>query len=190
MQPRQIWHVLRILSLLLVLTLPFLLPLLTGDNGGDTEPDDLQWDFRFDQGGWRVGQHLETITVENGGQVYLVQADDPYLNSPPLNGFRAEEHPYLLLELASGADANGQIYFRRADEDFAEERRLNFRIVPDNSRRRYVLNMASLPTWQGEIVQLRLDPAGRAVGNGLVRIYQVEVMKRLPVDAAPPVRGG
>ena len=88
------------------------------------------------------------------------------------------EYGRLRIEMtvAAGAGTRGQVFFVTEDDaDYGESKSLVFDVIADGEPHAYVLDLGSVPGWDGTITRLRLDPvesAGRDVA--IDRVWFVE----------------
>jgi hypothetical protein len=67
--------------------------------------------------------------------------------------------------MANGTAArDAQLFFAGPDGAIAEQRSAHWTLDPGTAATTYRIELADLPSWQGRITRLRLDPVG--VGDG------------------------
>jgi len=119
------------------------------------------WDFTTGSRpfAWTAAGGLTTPTLTASGLQFTAAGNDPRLNGPSLRGTNAADYPYLYVKMRSNAGTCGAVYFTTAGQvDFRESQRVNFTVTPDNTMRRYLVDMRSNAAWTGDINQLRIDP--------------------------------
>ena len=124
--------------------------------------------FRFArerQGWWYLQARDQGFPIDGFLRVG-VELNDPQMWRGDL-WFEAADVPKLFIRARHHSRENqAQLFWGVAGGDLAEERSLRFAVKPDDRWHTYILDLRSVPTWQGPISALRLDPvmAGREPG--------------------------
>lgn len=156
-----------------------------GDSMLVTHGADLtQWEFtrEGDSEGWRVRKSL-TASVSAGKLHLQITGADPGLLSPPWLGSRALDYRYLTMVLLNDTpDDRAQVYFTtNNDPNFDSTKSLEVILQPDDDQfRRYTVDMASHPDWNGTVRELRIDPVKDGSSGG------VSILDAIRLTTAPP----
>jgi hypothetical protein len=149
----------------------------------------VSWEFLNDHDleGWGElswdRNQLAGITVEGGTLVARSTGDDPYILSPSGIGIEAAKAHRVEVRMSSSAGEQASIYFTTQDDREEDERKVkHFPIFSDGEPHIYVLDMSSVASWRGMIVQLRLDPTD---SPAVVMIDYVRVVS-IPSAATTP----
>lgn len=128
------------------------------------------WEFETDGDteGWSELHGVAPLETRGGSLVVESVADDPYITTGPVNS--PSQYSTLTIEMTvsgSGETVPGQVFFApEADPIHTEPNSITFDVIADGAPHEYVLDMSSVPGWEGTIVDLRLDPvpdAGRTI---------------------------
>ena len=137
-------------------------------------------DYRFvrDRQHWTIANAVDTGWPIRGELNVKLEGDDPQLNGP--DGFwRADEAPKLYLEAAfHSSETNARVFWKRHDApNFADERSLNFTVVPDGKMRVYEIDLSQSPEYRGAITGLRFDPVNAGRAGDWVRVKSIGFAK-------------
>jgi hypothetical protein len=105
---------------------------------------------------------LEDLVVEAGSLRMRSVGDDPYLHIPLQQPLEAGDSPTIEIRMKISAGTFAQVFFQPAGGVFSEENSLVFEITDDGAYHTYTLDLSSVPGWDGQILQLRLDPTDTA----------------------------
>jgi surface antigen len=136
------------------------------------------WSFASGAAGW-IAKDLGEGNMGGPGWYYPLAGTDPQLVSPeldiPLDGYNAVE-----IEMVTGiqvSDPSVQVYFATAGQPgFAEARSVKLKGLADGQVRTYRAYFGSNVAWKGQLVRLRLDPAGPGRVGG-VRVDRVRLVR-------------
>ncbi len=123
------------------------------------------WEFDADLEGWGLGNNVSDLTWEAGGYMNGTATNgDPYLNSPAGLALDITDAAFIKVRLKNDTPSDrGQIYFATPAGGFAEARRINFTIIPnDTDYTEYTIDMSDHDQWTGTLNRIRLYPATRA----------------------------
>lgn len=121
---------------------------------------DWTFDTADDLEGWIPEFDIADLVIADGSLTFRSAGDDPILLSPALSlpaefsklriRMRAEPGPQ---------DAAAELFFVTDDDDVYDgQKLLIFDLVADGEFHDYVLDLSTLPDWNGTIVRLRFDP--------------------------------
>lgn len=129
---------------------------------------DWTFDTEDDLAAWVVdAADVTDVALVDGALSFTSTGDDASFISPAL--VMPAEYDRLRIEMtvAAGSATRGQVFFITEDDaDYGESKSLVFDVIADGEPHAYVLDLGSVPGWDGTITRLRVDPvevAGRAV---------------------------
>jgi LasA protease len=144
--------------------------------------------YAFNQSvlGWAAnGMTFLNYDTYFGVPGWTITNTTPQLTSPLHPGISATRSQ-LVIHMSTQNDTCARISFRRqGDAGFDTSRRVDFTTVADGVRRSYLVNMATNPNWNGNIIQLRVEPGCtlNADPNArLVRIQRIDLTRPLPAN--------
>lgn len=132
-----------------------------------SKPD--EFDVDGETGGW---QPINVTDVNSGSLngIWIMETggDEPILVGPEIR-MSADRYKQVVMRMANMGNPSihswAQLFWRRSgDASFSESRSASVSVSNDGIYQKYTFDMASNSEWNGEIVQLRLDPI--AFGNG------------------------
>jgi hypothetical protein len=129
-------------------------------DAGPLETNGLAWEFEAagDAEGWEVRSQLAPLQISNGHLVTESTGSDPFMASPSFL-VDATATPTIRISMKVSSGEGAQLFFTTdTHSGYHEARSLRFRIQADGGFHEYVLDMSTVPGWQGAITQLRLDP--------------------------------
>jgi len=117
-----------------------------------------EWEFdrEGEAEGWVPGMGLTDFLVRGGALQAAVKTSDPALWVPV--DFDAEDYPRAVLRMRLDRGEMAQLFWTTRTSPESEPNSLRFPTIADNQYHEYTLDLASVPTWQGEVIRLRLDP--------------------------------
>lgn len=137
------------------------------------------WHFAKDRQGWHYRDARDKgWPIENALEVML-DGPDPQLISPP-QLWRAEEAPVLIIEAAfQTTESTATVYWRKLDAPApGAEDHTTFAVQSDGEFHRYVVRLSECPSYQGSMVQLRIDPASKGHVDAFVRVRSIQFAKQ------------
>ncbi len=134
---------------------------------------------------WRTRQWyplmgLADAHVENGALVARATTGDPAFACPVR--IEAKDYKSLIVRMSIDRGNRGQFFWGGAGNPVSERNSLSFDLVPDARVHEYVLDLASVPAWTGNINQLRLDPTAGPAGAA-VRLDSLRLVPAVPGKA-------
>lgn len=126
------------------------------------------WSFNTDTDGWSAGQHIDNFGRNNDGRMAgTLTGNDAFVLSPNAISYNTADGGKLQVGLVNGtSNTIGQVYFTTtASPAWSEDKRVNFTIAPNSSLTNYEIDLSGLPTWQGTLQQIRIDPANAVPGS-------------------------
>jgi hypothetical protein len=132
-----------------------------------------KWDFNVNGNdeGWTAKnvnnyENGYAFQVKDGLLSVKPKSDDFQLTSYPLS-LEAESFDSVFIRMRSnGLGGHGKVYFATATEpEYSENKAVGFDIRNDDRFHEYRVYMAGNRDWQGDIVGIRLDFSGAAVGE-------------------------
>lgn len=138
------------------------------------------YEFNIDgeSGGWGIANMVDVnLGALNGVWTLTAPGNDPQLNGPQMR-LSADRYKQVVVRMSNDgnpiASSIAQLFWRRNwGEGFSESRSVSVTVANDGEWGKYTFDMSSNPEWNGEIVQLRLDPImsgdGHSVGIDYVR---------------------
>ena len=139
------------------------------------KPSEFNVDGESD--GWQAVNMVELYSGALDGKWILRPGDNPMLNGPEMR-LSAARHKQVVVRMANDGnpveDSVAHLFWRRAgDAGFSEARSIAIPVASGGGWAKYTFDVASNPDWNGEIVQLRLDPViagdGHAIGVDYIR---------------------
>ncbi len=127
--------------------------------------------------GWSAYHDVGSISVTGGALSGTITGTDPHIRSESGLNLNITTNRIIRIKLKNGsAGAKAQIYFTTtSDGGWDEAKSKAFPVTPnDADYTEYVLDMASLPSWQGTLSQLRIDPSN-GVNSGTFAIDYVYI---------------
>lgn len=130
---------------------------------------DRRPDFRFArdrQGWWYIQARDQGFPIDGFLRVAVDLNEDPQMWRRDL-WFSAADVPKLFIRARHHSRENqAQLFWGVAGANFSEERSLRFAVKPDDKWHTYILDLRNVPTWQGPISALRLDPVNAGAEPG------------------------
>jgi len=126
--------------------------------------------------GWGFVNMVE-VGALNGTWILTVPGADPQLIGPEMR-LSADRYKQVVVRMANAGNPGGssvaQLFWRRAgDVGFSETRSVTMPVANHGGWGKYTFDMSLNPEWNGEIVQLQLDPIasgdGHAIGIDYIR---------------------
>lgn len=143
---------------------------------------DAQW--VFDDPAVLVAQAsgFEQVRVAEGAwQGIVSQPSDPYVVLPPVR-IDADRCKFLCLSMAVESGRSLQVFFGRAEGEFAEAQSCRVRGFANATNvGPIVVDMGGVPEWKRQVVALRIDIDGAAKGSR-VALAKVGVSEKPPAD--------
>ncbi len=149
------------------------------------------WGFAGGGAGW-TAKDLGEGSMGGPGWYYPLAGDGPQLVSPdleiPLDGYNAVQ-----IDMVTGvpvADPTVRVFFATASQpDFTGANSVAIRAVADGQLHRYTAYFGANPAWQGQLIRLRIDPAGPSSSGG-VRMDRVSLISLEPDGYTTLSEGG
>lgn len=143
------------------------------------------WGFSSGQAGW-TAKDLAAGNLGGPGWYYPLAGADPQLVSPDLQIQIDGAYNTVEVDIAQGipvSDTTMQVYFAtEAQSLFNETNSVKVRGFADGELHRYSFYFGNNPNWKGNLLRLRLDPAGAGTQGG-VRIDRVRLVQN---ESQPP----
>ncbi|MGA7732334.1 MAG: CHAP domain-containing protein [Chloroflexia bacterium] len=143
------------------------------------------WGFQSGQSGW-TATDLGAGNLGGPGWYYPLAGADPHLVSPALEIPLDYTYNTIEVDIVQGIpvkDSTIQVYFATAAQpNFTEANSVQIRGLADGELHRYSFYFAGNPNWKGNLIGLRLDPAGAGTQGG-VRIDRVRLVHS---ESEPP----
>ncbi|WP_256010343.1 hypothetical protein [Desertivirga xinjiangensis] len=126
------------------------------------------WSFTAGAEGWTPGNDITGFGWNNAGKIRgTLTGNDAFLLSANSVGYNMGAEKLIRIGMTNAsANTVGQVYFTTtASPGWSEDKRKDFTILPNSSLSNYTVNMADIPTWQGTLKQLRIDPSNAVPGS-------------------------
>lgn len=138
-------------------------------------PSTLDWafDVEGDPLGWYT-QHITGFAAEGKVLKGTATSADPGFYSPRLK-FQAAERPVVEITMKMDEGSAATLYWATSDSPLREQNSSYFPVLPDGQFHVYRLELGRHPHWQGEVVQLRIDPNN--VPGSQIEIASVRVLR-------------
>lgn len=134
------------------------------------------WSFSQDRQGWHFQNAKDSgWPVKDHLQVMLEQ-DDPQLISP-LTFWQAEDAPQLVIDAAfHTTQKQGVVMLQpHGAKSYDPKTTITFPLVADGEFHRHVIPLSSLPTYQGAMVRLRIDPVGSGEAGAWMKVRSMRL---------------
>ena len=133
--------------------------------------------YEFNTDGYSEGWNFLNMTnaasggVTNGTWILTVPGDDPQMLGPAMR-LNTSLYKQVLIRMENDgnpmAGGTAQLYWKRSgDSGFSGTQSVSIAVINDGGWRKYTFDMSSDPGWNGEIVQLRLDPVMYGDGHNI-----------------------
>jgi len=142
-------------------------------NGRDTQL--IRWDFNKDSEGWTPTHSFSQFIVKDGVLYTEVTGFDPYMHSPILN---LDAKTHYLLEIRTAVDKGSEMsiyWITDESPNWGEDKKINFKIIPDNEFHTYSVDIGIHKKWLGKITQFRLDLEPPDTNGAHIRIDYVQL---------------
>lgn len=107
-----------------------------------------------------VPNGIEDFRIEEGQLKGQSRTGDPGLLGPPGMGLPSTKVSSITIRMALTGGTKGQVFWRGGEtEGWTEERSLTFPVEADGDMHTYTLEVLKSPSWEGNIYQVRFDPA-------------------------------
>lgn len=141
-----------------------------GPAGSDltSTPDKIKWDFYSSNEGWTVGKNL-TLNSSNSINTYTINGTDASLVSPDNLAIPADKYKYIKIKMKNNTSGTfGQIFFiTNSDTSWNGSKLKSFSVSTlDQDYTEYVVDMSTVPAWDGTIKQIRIDPPDQSATSG------------------------
>ncbi|NND74136.1 MAG: hypothetical protein HKN44_03935, partial [Ilumatobacter sp.] len=131
------------------------------------------WSFDADAGGWQPDIDIGEFAVGDGVLRIVSTGGDPYMSTTGLS-IPAEYSTVTITMAVDGPDNFAQLFFHSDDQpDYTDDTVIGFEVVGGGEMRTYELDMSTIPTWDGQITALRLDPV--TTGTTTIEIDEITV---------------
>ena len=132
---------------------------------------DVVWEFNEDLESWTLMHNISGESLQ--GILYLeITGADPYMHSPEELNISTSNHLYIKIRMKNLSEDNqGRIYFVTGNSpNFSEDKSVSFELIPnDTDFTEYVVDMSQNSNWEGDVMQIRLDPLN-TVSSGSIEI--------------------
>lgn len=146
-------------------------------HAGNTLP---AWHFTKDRQGWHFRDARDTGWPLQGMLEAVLDGPDPQLISPP-QVWRAEDAPVLIIEAAfQTGEHTATVYWRKLEAHApGAEDHTTFAVQSDGEFHRYEVRLSECPSYQGSLVQLRVDPVSKGNAHAFARVKSIWFAQRL-----------
>jgi hypothetical protein len=128
---------------------------------GQERAEGRGWRFDSFAEGWQAANVQQELFAQGW---HFVPGSDPALTSPLLE-IDATRFAAIEIRMANGTTAHdAQLFFAGPDGTISETRSARWTLIPGSAAITYRIELDKLPSWQGRITRLRIDPVG--VGDG------------------------
>ncbi|SMC87465.1 hypothetical protein [Pedobacter africanus] len=135
------------------------------------------WSFAAGAEGWTSGNDISGFGWNNAGKIGgSLTGNDAFILSANSVGYNLGTEKLVQVGI-SNASANtvGQVYFTTtASTGWSEDKRKDFAMTANSSLTNYTINMADIPTWQGTLKQLRIDPSNAVPGSSTSGNFSID----------------
>ncbi len=139
------------------------------------------WSFTQDRQGWHY-RDAEDKGWPIQGELRVVPAGpDPQMVSP-MQLWTAEDAPFLVLEASfQTSEPSATLYWRKLGSQApGAEDHITFRVRNDGQFHRHVVNLSACRSYQGAMVQLRLDPVSKGDSESLIQVKSIRLAREAP----------
>ena len=137
------------------------------------------WRFNAGTESWIAGNDIVNFGYLNEGKISgnIVGIDPFIMSQMPLN-VDISVTKRIKIKLKNNTNSSmGQIYFTTAsDQTMNETKHKNFAIVPNSDYLEYTVDLSDLPSWNGTLRQLRIDPSV-GVSSGSFEIDEILIIE-------------
>lgn len=137
------------------------------------------WRFNAGTESWIDGNDIVNFGYLNEGKISgNIVGVDPFIMSPvPLN-VDISVTKRIKIKLKNNTNSSmAQLYFTTAsDQTMNETKHKNFAIVPNSDYLEYTVDLSDLPSWNGTLRQLRIDPSV-GVSSGSFEIDEILIIE-------------
>jgi len=136
-----------------------------------------KWSFADGKNGWAKANDISNFTVENGILTLESIGGDPYFVSKEDLKINAMDCDYMVLRLRNLTDCTGgEVFFSREDSrGMAAEMSCAYWMEAGEGWQDVYVDLKQNDLWDGEIWQLRIDPAS---GAGTFEFEYIELLKQ------------
>lgn len=136
-----------------------------------------QWTFGTpgDTQGWTVGNSTATVDATAAGLELQVTGGDPWVMSDAFALDATTANTLVIHAQNETSNTGGKIYWEtEAQPTFSETRSAAFALRPDETEPgEYLVDLRGIPSWEGTIRRVRIDPGENATDLGRVTITDV-----------------
>ncbi|HOX51014.1 MAG TPA: sialate O-acetylesterase [Fibrobacteria bacterium] len=153
------------------------------------------WEFTNGLEGWSSsGTSTPAVWNKSGTVSAQITGNDPFLLSPPMKIDASKEKIIHVKMSIRSSLTEGRIYFCHENGDWSEINAKSFEVVANNSfPKEYVIDMSTVPSWNGTITQFRIDPpagnSGSSYSIDYVRLGMAVEVKKWDFDPASGLNG-
>lgn len=135
------------------------------------------WTFETGAEGWTAGNDISGFGRNNWGKIGgTLNGNDAFIISSDALGYNMgiEKLIHLGIKNAS-SNTVGQVYFTTTTSTgWSEDKRKDFSMIANSSLSNYTIDMSDIPTWQGTLKQLRIDPSNAVPGSSTSGSFSVD----------------
>jgi hypothetical protein len=150
-------------------------------------PGGVQYEFDSDGDaeGWQDLHNVSPLAAAEGSLSFTITGPDPFIGSPRF-AVTAADNRYVIVRMRMSIEGVCQVFWSTSTEPYpTEAKSLKFSSGAAGAFETYVLHVSQLETWQGQIVELRVDPPSEAA-SGEVAIDFVRICDEKVTALADP----
>lgn len=135
------------------------------------------WHFNENTEGWDIANGVSGFGYSNGSIGGTIINNDPHIVSSDYLNKDITNAKKLMIRLKNSTNSDmAQIYFTtNSSTVFAENKRVNFEIVPNSEYTDYIIDMGVNSNWDGTLKRLRVDPS-TSVSSGAFEIDFIRII--------------
>ncbi|XSG75823.1 hypothetical protein ACP8Y2_02235 [Herpetosiphon llansteffanensis] len=131
------------------------------------------WHWQHWSLGWRENFIAGTTWLDAW---QFVPEQDPHLLSPRITLDSAQWSKLEITMATSLPNQHGQLYWMAPGEGATEDRSVAWDVIGDGALHTYTLDLSQIPTWQGQIGMLRLDPVVAGAEQQTVTLQRLRLL--------------
>ncbi|MCA0351957.1 MAG: DUF2723 domain-containing protein [Chloroflexi bacterium] len=126
---------------------------------------------------WSLGWRENFITASTWGAGWtFIPQQDPHLLSPRINLASSQWRSLEITMASTLPNQHGQLYWMAPGEGATEDHSISWDVIGDGALHTYTLDLSQIPTWQGPIGMLRLDPVVAGAEQQTVTIQRLRLL--------------
>lgn len=140
---------------------------------------EFTFNHRTNHLGWTAANNIDIIVIAQDKLFLRANGPDPFIISADWLGIPAAQFKSIEIRMQLWHGGQGQVFFTtEAQPNFSEAQSAKFSLRPGPEPQLYQIDMRNVPSWQGTIRRLRLDPLTlpQGVTEAGIEVYSIRAL--------------